>query len=167
MPAFIFVVIAGVPLWLLLAACVIGTDPPSVGLSKPRDRSSRLAEAKGYLLGWFVMMAITFGFAVLHAMIQRLYSAEELGGQTGWWLVDDLLTFTRFQSWTHFGAFTLFISIVVLLPVAATSFYPNIPPGLGICLLLCLASILYLCLDVLMPGVRIVVASILARRSSS
>ena len=158
-PAFLFVLLAGLPLWVLLAACVIGADPPSVGLSSPRSMGSRFHEALGYFLGWSLMLAVTTGFAVLLLLLEPTDSSGEPSAVRGWWLLDGLLLFTRFQSWAHLGSFVSFVSFVILLPVTVTLFYRNIPPALGICLLLCLAAVLYLCLDVLSPGIRVVVAS--------
>ncbi len=160
-PAFLFIFVAGVPFWLLLAACVLGADPPSAGLSKPRPWSMRVMELSGYFLGWIVMMLITSAFAYAHAILQPYDLFTQAGGTSGWWLLDRLIAFTRFQSWSHFSSFVFFIGFVILLPTLVIWFYRGISPGLGICLLLCMASLMYLCLNVIVPGVRLVVASLL------
>ncbi len=157
-PALVFVFFAGLPLWVLLAACVFGADPPSVGLSRPRSLRSRLAEVFGYFLGWATMLPVALLFTLAHALMQPPYSIDQPGNLSGWRLLDGLLKFTRFQSWAHFGSFALFVTLVLVLLIAVASLYKKIPPGLGICVLFCLASVVYLCLDVLVPGVRAVVA---------
>ena len=164
-PALVFVFFAGLPLWVLLAACVIGADPPSVGLSRPRSLTSRLAEVFGDFLGWATMLPVAVLFAVAHALMQPPYSIDRPGKPSGWRLLDGLLKFTRFQSWAHFGSFVLFVTLVLVLLIAVASLYKKIPPGLGICVLLCLASVVYLCLDVLLPGVRAVVVLLMGEHS--